>query len=54
MHSQSPLQGQCFCNLAITFSRVQTIKMLTQTHDLLSHFQIKIEGKSPEMFAVVT
>ena len=37
------------CKLVTGFSGVQTVKMLTQTHDLLYVFQIKIEwGKKSQ------
>lgn len=45
VHSQSPLQSQFYCQLVIGCLGVQTVKLLTQTRDLLCLFQIKIEGK---------
>ena len=55
MYFPTPLQGQCFCKLVIDFFGAQTVKMLTQTRDLLHLFQIKIEGKKgPKTFGVVT
>lgn len=45
MRYPAPLQSQCFCEVVTGFFGVQTVKMLSQTRDLLYLFQVKIEGK---------